>query len=122
MPTPSSPRRQRKLLYRTQKHVSGRLVSSNLSPNLRENHGTRSIPIRVGDTVRVVRGDYAGAEGKVTGVNRKNGRILIEGITREKVDGTTIQFPIHTSKVQITRLNLDDRWRRESLEKGVKST
>lgn len=116
MSTPRSPRKQRKLAYRASKHVRGRLVSSNLSPDLRESHGTRSIPLRVGDTVKVFRGDYAGTEGKVTGVNRKNGRILVEGITREKVDGTTIQFPIHTSKVQIIRLNLDDRWRRGSLE------
>lgn len=116
MPTSSSPRRQRKLLHQAPKHVRRRLVSSGLSPELREKYGTRSLPLREGDTVRVLRGDYAGAEGKVTKVNRKEGRILIEGITREKVDGTSIQFSVHASKVQIARLDLDDRLRRESLE------
>jgi len=119
VPSPSSPRKQRKLLYQAPNHVTRRLVSSNLSPDLREKYGTRSIPIRVGDTVRVLRGDYAGAEGKVRDINRRSGRIIVEGITREKVDGTTTPFPIHASKVQITRLNLDDRWRRESLEERI---
>jgi ribosomal protein L24 len=38
-------------------------------------------------------------------------------VTREKVDGTTVPIPIHPSKVMITRLNLDDKWRREILER-----
>jgi large subunit ribosomal protein L24 len=119
MPTSRSPRKQRKHLYKLLKSHARKDPSSCLSPELREKYGTRSTSIRVGDTVRVLRGDYAGAEGKVTKVNRKDGRILIEGITREKVDGTTIPFPVHTSKVQVTRLDLDDKLRRESLEEGV---
>jgi ribosomal protein L24 len=42
--------------------------------------------------------------------------LFVEGITREKVDGTAIQVPIHPSKVMITNLNLDDKRRRESLK------
>jgi ribosomal protein L24 len=42
--------------------------------------------------------------------------LFVEGITREKVDGTAIQVPIHPSKVMITSLNLDDKRRRESLK------
>ena len=41
-------------------------------------------------------------------------------MSRDKADGTTIMIPIHPSKVTITRLNLDDRWRRRVLErKGI---
>ena len=68
----------------------------------------------------VMRGDRKGSEGKVTQVDRKKYRLFIEGATREKVDGTTINVPIHPSKVMITRLNLDDKWRKKTLErKGV---
>jgi len=116
MPISSRPSKQRRLRHRAPKHLERRLASANLSPELREQYGTRSIPVREGDTVRVLRGDYSGAEGKVTSVDRKNSCVLIEGITREKVDGTSYLFPLHASKVQITRLNLDDDWRRESLE------
>jgi len=56
-------------------------------------------------------------EGKVTGVDRKNYRIFIEGVTREKVDGTTTPVSIHPSKVMIVNLNLDDKWRREILKR-----
>jgi ribosomal protein L24 len=41
-------------------------------------------------------------------------------VTREKVDGTQTPVPIHPSKVMITRLNLDDKWRKKILKrKGV---
>jgi large subunit ribosomal protein L24 len=63
-----------------------------------------------------MRGDKKGVEGKVTRVDRNNYRLFVEGITREKVDGTAIQVPIHPSKVMITNLNLDDKRRRESLK------
>jgi len=64
-----------------------------------------------------MRGDRKGLEGKVTQVNRENYRLFIEGVTREKVDGTTIPVPIHPSKVMIVNLNLDDKWRREILKR-----
>jgi ribosomal protein L24 len=64
-----------------------------------------------------MRGDYKGFEGKVTEVDREKYRIFVEGVTREKVDGTTIPVPIHPSKVMITRLNLDDKWRAEALKR-----
>jgi len=66
-----------------------------------------------------MRGDRKGLEGKVTRVDRKEYRIFVEGVTREKVDGTTTFVPIHPSKVMITSLNLDDKWRRESLKIAV---
>ena len=49
-------------------------------------------------------------------MNRSKYRLFVEGITREKVDGTAVPIPIHPSKVMITSLNLDDKWRRESLK------
>jgi len=68
-----------------------------------------------------MRGDRKGLEGKVSRVDRKNYRVFVEGVTREKVDGTTIPVPIHPSKVVIVSLNLDDKWRRETLKrKGIR--
>jgi large subunit ribosomal protein L24 len=67
-----------------------------------------------------MRGDRKGFEGKVARVDRQKYRIFIEGITREKVDGSTIQIPIHPSKVMITSLNLDDKWRKKIFERKTK--
>jgi ribosomal protein L24 len=64
-----------------------------------------------------MRGDQKGFEGKITSINRKKYRIFVEGLTREKVDGTTIFVPVHPSKVMITRLSLDDKWRKKILER-----
>ena len=77
--------------------------------------------MKTGDSVRIMRGDRKGFEGKITSVDRGNYRILIEGVTREKVDGSTIQIPIHPSKVMLTNLDTDDKWRREALKRRIAS-
>ena len=110
------PRKQHRMLHDAPSHVRSKLFSAPLSSTLKDAHKVRSIPVRTGDTVRLMRGDKKGTEGKVTRVDRSKYRLFAEGITREKVDGTAIQVPIHPSKVMITSLNLDDKWRRESLK------
>ena len=116
----TKPTKQRKRLYQAPVTERYRRFSAPLSSKLKESHGTNSVPVRKGDTVMIMRGDRKGSEGKVTQINRKNYRIFIEGTDREKVDGTKISVPIHPSKVMITRLNLDDKWRKKIMErKGV---
>ncbi|MEM2936740.1 MAG: 50S ribosomal protein L24 [Candidatus Bathyarchaeia archaeon] len=113
----TKPKKQRKRLHQAPLHERYRRLASPLSPELKKSYNTGSVPVRTGDTVRVMRGDYRGLEGKITRVDRKTYRVFVEGVTREKVSGTTIPFPIHPSKVIITRLNLDDKWRREALNR-----
>ena len=118
----TKPGKQRKKLYQAPLHKRYKIFSAPLSPELKKSHNTNSIPVRTGDTVRIMRGDRKGFEGKVSRVDRIKYRIFLEGVTREKVDGTTTPVPIHPSKVMIIRLNLDDKWRREILKrKGEKA-
>jgi len=117
----SKPSKQRKMLFQAPDHIRYKHFAAPLSPELRKSYGTRSLPIRSGDTVRVMRGDHKGFEGKVSSVDRKKYRIYVEGLTREKVDGTTIFIPVHPSKVMITKLNLDDKWRKKILERKKKA-
>lgn len=112
----TKPRTQRKRLFQSSPHTYSRYFSAALSPDLKLKHNTNAYPLRKGDTVRVTRGDRKGFEGKITNVNRRKRRIFIEGVTREKVDGSAIQIPVHPSKVVITNLNLDDKLRRETLK------
>lgn len=116
------PRKQRKMLYQAPLHLRYKHFSAPLSSSLKTEYGVNSIPVRTGDTVRIMRGDRKGMEGKVTRVDRQKYRIYIEGVMREKVDGSTMPVPIHPSKVVMTNLNLDDKWRKESLKvpKAVK--
>ena len=113
----TKPTKQRKMLYQAPAHIRYRLFTAPLSPELRASHGVKALPIRSGDSVRVMRGDQKGFEGKITRIDRKKYRIYVEGLTREKVDGTTIFVPVHPSKVMITRLILDDKWRKKILER-----
>jgi len=89
---------------------------SSLSPDLREKHGRRSVRPRVGDTVRIVRGEFKDIEGKVTHVDTKLGVVNIEGVTHEKLKGGTAPIPIHSSNVLVTALNLEDKARKSKLE------
>jgi large subunit ribosomal protein L24 len=64
-----------------------------------------------------MRGDHKGFEGKVSRVDLKRYRVYLEGLTREKVDGTTVFVALHPSKVMIKNLNLDDKVRKAVLDR-----
>jgi len=105
------------MLFEAPDHRRYKIFTASLSPELQATQKVKSLPLRSGDTVRILRGDHKGFEGKITKVNRKKYRVNIEGLTREKVDGTAILVHIHPSKVMITSLNLDDKWRKKIIER-----
>jgi large subunit ribosomal protein L24 len=107
-----NPRKQRKIHFNAPAHLRHKRMGAPLSPELAASRGVKTLPVRKGDTVRIQRGDHKGFEGKVSRVDLKEYRIYLEGLTREKVDGTNIFLPIHPSKVEIRSLNLDDNWRK----------
>ena len=111
------PRKQRKRLYNAPAHIRHKLMAAPLAPELIKSKGVKSLPVKKGDTVRVVRGDHLGFEGKVNRVDMKRYRIFLEGLTREKVDGTNIFVSVHPSKVMIKNLKLDDKWRKAIVER-----
>ena len=97
-------------------HRVRRLLSASLSTELKTSHGRNSYPVRKGDTVKILRGDFAGIEGKITKIDTKRRRVFVEGVSREKVAGTSTNVSVHSSKVMITKLNLDDKWRADSIK------
>ena len=111
-----SPRKQRKQLFNAPAHLRHKLMGAPLAPDQIASKGVKTLPVRKGDTVRITRGDHKGFEGKVSRVDLKNYRVYIEGLTREKVDGTTIFVAIHPSKIIIKSVNLDDKWRKAIFE------
>lgn len=113
--TPLSPGKVRKQVQNAPKHVRSSLIGATLSHELREKYGIRSIRVRKDDSVKVLRGEYAGVEGKVTKIFTGSGRITIEGVTREKIAGGTVPVKIHSSNVMVTNLNLGDEWRKKKL-------
>lgn len=114
----TKPRKQRKMLYTAPLHRLAKLMSVHLSPELREKYKRRSFPVRVGDKVKILRGDFKGVEGKVIGVDRERQVVYVENVTLKKADGTTVNRPIHVSDIVITELSLDDPYRKEALMRG----
>jgi large subunit ribosomal protein L24 len=114
----SKPCKQRLILHRAPWHRLVKMMSAHLSPQLREKYGRRSLPVRTGDTVKILSGDFKGVEGKVKKVDIRGRRVYVENITDKKADGTNVDVPIRVSKLMITQLNLEDTYRRTKLEKG----
>jgi large subunit ribosomal protein L24 len=111
------PRKQRKLLHNAPAHLRHKLMAAPLASQLAASKNVKTLPVRKGDTVRIMRGDNKGFEGKISRVDLKNYRIYIEGLTREKVDGTAVFIAVHPSKVMIKNLNLNDKWRKAIVER-----
>ena len=74
------PRKQRKYLANAPIHLKRKMLSSNLSKELRKKFGRRSVPLRKGDVVRITRGKFKGKIGKVLEIKTKNSKIYVEGI------------------------------------------
>lgn len=110
------PSKQRKRFFKAPLHKRGKIMSVHLSNDLREKYGRRSFAIRVGDTVRVLRGDHKNMEGKIIRIDRKKYRVYIENIFRENSRGDRVHIPIHYSNLMIVNLDLSDEWRRRRLE------
>ena len=92
------------------------VVCSNLSDDLKKQYNKRSTGVVKGDTVKIVRGEYKGVEGKVEKINTEKGKLSIEGVQREKIKGGNVKVLIHASNVIISSLNMDDKYRKNKLE------
>lgn len=100
------------------KHKRDKFLGANLSVNLREQHNKRSMRVIKGDTVRILRGEYVGIEGKVEKVNTVRSTLSIEGVQREKIRGGNVKVQVHASNVQIISLNTDDNYRIKGIPKS----
>jgi large subunit ribosomal protein L24 len=98
-------------------HLKHKLVTVQLSKELREKFGIRNMPLRVGDKVKVVKGSYKGKSGKVSEVDLKRLFVKIEGITRKKADGTEIPVKFRPWNLVITDLDLKDEERKKIVQR-----
>ena len=92
-------------------------MSARLSKDLTSKYKVRSVPIRKGDEVKIVRGSFKTKSGKVTTVYRKKWCIHVEKITKDKPSGQSYNIPINPSNVIVTSLNLQNQSRKAILER-----
>ena len=126
----SKPGKQRKAQANAPIHVKRKRVRARLQLDKPDERlaGLRSVTIRVGDTVRVVRGDFAHGgkrvggkrnaaplTGKVLNVDSNKGRIFVEGATATKSDNREEAISVHASNVVVTKLDETDKLRMQHL-------
>jgi large subunit ribosomal protein L24 len=98
-----------------------------------DNAERQKLHVAAGDTVRVVRGDDKGKEGKVIRVYRKTGRVTIEGVNivkrhrrarnpDEQSGIMEMPAPVHASNVMLIdpKSGVPTRVRRQTDEEGTK--
>lgn len=107
--------KQRKYLYNAPLHVRRRHLSAHLSPELRERYNRRSIRVRKGDTVKVMRGGLKGHVGKISDVLTRKMMVSVEKATLMKADGKSIPKLIHPSNLMIMKVDDSDPRRRAKL-------
>ncbi|MBO48942.1 MAG: 50S ribosomal protein L24 [Candidatus Nitrosopelagicus sp.] len=112
--------RNKQIYYATMQNASKQL-SCALSKDLRKKYGKRSARIIEGDTASIVRGEFAGVDGKVTKISIADRGVNIEGVKKEKLKGEKFDVYVHTTNIVISGLNSDDKWRINKLE-GKKAT
>ena len=86
-----------------------------LSRDLRRRFRKRNVPVRKGDTVRVLSGSFAGREERVARVSRRDYSVTLDNVTLKTAEDKLKPLALRTSHLVITRLNLADPWRRRAL-------
>jgi len=114
------PRKQRKFIARAPLHIKRKLLSVNLSKELRKKQGKRNVVARKGDIVKIMRGKFKKKQGKIIEIKTKLGKIYIEGIQAKKMDGSKTNVPLKASNLQIIELNVDDKKRKLKIKKETK--
>ena len=104
------------LIHRATFHTKSKQLGSALSKDLHKKYGKRSVRVIEGDSVKILRGEFKGVDGKVSKVSTQKSSVAIEGIKKEKTKGDKFDVYIHTSNLVVTSLNTDDKWRMKNLE------
>ena len=118
MTSSTKAKKQRKARTDAPLHKRKRMVSAHLDSSLMSEYNVRSMPVRKGDTVKLLRGaeDFKTSEAKVASVDLKHLKIIIENVTVPKADGTQKPKPVDPSDVVLTKLDLSDPWRKAKLD------
>lgn len=112
------PGKQRKKIMNAPMHKRQKMMSALLEKDLRNDLNRRSLPLRSGDKVKVMRGDFKDAEDKVRNVDLDSLKVTLEDLKEEKVDGTEVRPKIDPSNLMIVEPDLSDKRREKIVERS----
>ena len=116
----TQPRKQRKYVYNAPLHVRHKFMGARLSDELTRQYGRRSLPVRKGDEIMVMRGSPRGMKGTVERIDLKRVKVYVDGITAKKVDGSEVMKPLRPSNLMITKANAGDKKRQAVLDRTAR--
>ncbi|MBA4718418.1 MAG: 50S ribosomal protein L24 [Nitrosopumilus sp.] len=105
-----------KMIYQATFQTRSKQLGSALSKDLHKKYGKRSVRVNEGDSVKIVRGEFKGVDGKIGKISPQKNSVTIEGIKKEKTKGDKFDVYIHTSNLVVTSLNTENKWRIAKLE------
>lgn len=114
------PSKQRKAFFQAALHKKHKFLAAHLSKDLRNQWKRRSLPVRKGDEVKVMRGKFRGTQGKIMNIDLKRTKIYIDNVKRKKISGEEVHVPINPSKLLLINPVMDDPKRKEIIERGKK--
>jgi large subunit ribosomal protein L24 len=114
--TSSQPRKQRLARANAPHHQARKQMASHLSEELLLKYNRRSMTVITGDEVKLLRGDHRGKSGKIVDVDVSVRKVVVEGVTNKKADGTEVPLPVDPSNLLIVKLNLEDKRRQAKLD------
>lgn len=114
----NQPRKQRKYAYNAPNHIRRKFMSATLDKALRITHKRRSLEVRKGDVVKIMRGKFKGQKGKIEMIDVAKTKVSVEGVQRTKADGTKIPVWITPSNLKITEIGSSDNRRFKTKEKS----
>ena len=112
----SKRRTQRRLQLTAPSSIRRRLMSCHLNKTLRDQYKIRSLPIKRGDEVKILKGKSKGKTGKVVQVYRRRNVIYVDKVNREKQNGQAVFLPIRPCHCVIEKL-LINKDRTKTIEK-----
>jgi len=110
-------KKQRKYRYNAPLHIARKMMSVRLAKDLKTKYGKRNIPIRKGDKIKIVVGQFKGKITKVNLVDIKHRSVYLDDVFAVKKDGNKLPVSIHPSNLMILELNMEDKRRKEALDR-----
>ena len=90
-------------------YIKKKLMNTALNKDLRLQMKRRSMGIRKGDQVQIIKGKFKNLQGIVTSIDLKNMRVYVDNAVVKKRSGGQVQVPLATAKLRITKLVATDK-------------
>ncbi len=96
-------RRVRKQFYSKPLHRLKNDLHIHVSKELRKEYNSRSVLVKKGQNVMVMRGKFKGTVGSVVDVDYKRRAVYVKGLSRVNSRGKDVFIPIHPSNLMLVK-------------------